>query len=268
MKRSAKILIFLFWIPFSLLSQTNEGYPELKKYSNFGFTFGGVLFDKAKIEFEEGSYPISSFAVPSYSFGFNYHLPIFGKWSIQTGLLFANEAALNIKYKFLDEDIQFLEYNEEVKSISYALITPSIPLSVQYKSKIGNKSYLDLKLGMKMMLLLPSGAGLTNLMSTDTGYCPNFRIEVISPVDYFIVSSLITSIGYTIDLNKVLIGFELSRTINFQNTFSGRFRFYNLLINPDAYGYYNLSGNYWALNININFLKTKYWKKGKNVILN
>lgn len=241
------IVFFIIIICSNLFSQNENNLKELSKYSNFSFTVGAVLFDKAKIEFEEGSYPISSIPIPSYTFGFNYKLPVYGKWSINTGLFFVKEAALNIKYSFLDEDILYPEQNEEIVAFDSPTFTTSIPISLNFKTKIGIKSYLDFKLGMKMMLLPPAMVGWSNAFQNDTGFCNNFRIEIYSPYNVFIHGSLISSIGYTIDLNKVLIGFELSRTINFQNTFSGRFRFYNLLTNPDAYGYYNLSGNYWAL---------------------
>ena len=261
MNKFIKSLIFMFLIPISLLGQSNEGYSELKKYSNFGFTFGGSLFDKAKIEFEQGSYPVSSFATPSYNFGFYYNLPIYGKWSIQTGLYYAQEAGLSLNYKFLDEDITNIVNNEQTK-VSCKEYSFSIPLSVKYKVKIGSKSYLDFKLGMRMMLLLPSSIGLTNYFLADTGYCVNLRALALSP-DEFFHGSIVSGIGYSIDLNKILLGIELNRTINFQNTFSGRFRFYNLLTNPDAYGYYNLSGDYWSLNVNIHFLSKKYRKEQK-----
>ncbi len=257
-------LLLLIITNFHLFSQNDKINTELSKYSNFGFTFGGVLFDKAQIDFEQGTYPISSIPIPSFCFGFHYNLPIYGKWSIETGLLFVNEASLSIKYKFLEEDYFYLEQNEEVIFNTCEWFTPSIPFSVKYKIKIGVKSYLDFKMGMKMMLLVPSGNGLTNVMSMDTGYCSNLRISVSSPYDCFVIGSLISSIGYSLDLNKILLGFELSRTMNFHNTYSGGFRLYNLITNPDVYGYYNLSGNYWALNVNIHFLNKKYRKEHKS----
>jgi hypothetical protein len=254
-------LLLLLCNSIQIFPQSTSTYSELSKYSNFGFTFGGVLFDKAKIEYEEGTYQISTIPIPSYSFGFYYDFPIYGKWSMQTGLIYVREAALGIKYKFFDEDIYYIQYNEEVKTLVSPLFTKSIPLSVKYKTKIGNKSYLELKLGMKMMLLPPAYVGSSNFLQSDTGICRNFRIQIYSPNNVFIHGSILTSIGYKIDLKNILIGFEFSRTINFQETFSGRFIFYNLLTNPDAFGYYNLTGNYWAFNININFQKRKYWKK-------
>lgn len=253
-------LLLLLYNSIQIFSQSTSTYSELSKYSNFGFTFGGVLFDKAKIEFEEGTYQISTFPIPSYSFGFYYDFPIYGKWSMQTGLKFVQEGALGIKYIFDDDDIFYTQYNEEVKIIASPLFTTSIPLSVKFKTKIGKKSYLEMKLGMKMMLLVPAYVGASNILQTDTGNCINFRLQVFSPNNVFIHGSILSSIGYVIDLNKILIGFELSRTVNFQETFSGRFRFYNLLTNPDAYGYYDLTGNYWAFNININFQKAKHKK--------
>lgn len=258
-----KILFLLLLLCNSIQTfpQSTSTYSELSKYSNFGFTFGGVLFDKAKIEFEEGTYQISTFPIPSYSFGFYFDFPIYRKWSMQTGLIYVREAALGVKYIFDDDDILNTQYNEEVKVIDSPFFTRSIPLSVKFKTKIGKKSYLEMKLGMKMMFLPPASDGLTNIFQCDTGFCSNFRLLVFSPNNVFIHGSILSSIGYVIDLNKILIGFELSRTVNFQETFSGRFRFYNLLTNPDAYGYYDLTGNYWAFNININFQKAKQKKK-------
>ncbi len=250
-------LLFLLLLCNSIpiFSQNTPAYSELSKYSNFGFTLGGVLFDKAKIDFEEGSYNISTFPIASYSFGFYFDFPIHGKWSMQTGLIFVREAALGIKYGFNNEDIVNPDFQRE-RVVDSPIFTSSIPLSVKFKTKVSKKSYLEMKLGMKMMLLPYGAVGCTNILHCDTGYYSNFRLLIYSPKVFF-HGSVLSSVGYVIDLNKVLIGFEFSRTINFQNTFSGRFRFYNLITNPDAYGYYNLSGDYWALNININFKKIK-----------
>lgn len=253
------LLLLLLCNSIPIFSQNTPAYSELSKYSNFGFTLGGVLFDKAKIDFEEGSYNISTFPIASYSFGFYFDFPIHGKWSMQTGLIFVREAALAIRYSFNDEDIVYPDFQRE-KVVDSPIFTSSIPLSVKFKTKVSKKSYLEMKLGMKMMLLPYGAVGCTTIFQCDTGYYSNFRLLIYSPKVFF-HGSVLSSVGYVIDLNKVLIGFEFSRTINFQNTFSGRFRFYNLITNPDAYGYYNLSGDYWAFNININFKKIK--KKNK-----
>jgi len=254
----------MFLIPISLLGQTNEGYPELKKYSNFGFTFGGALFAYPKIVPITGNYTLKPIPIPSYSFGISINIPIKFPWSIETGIFMMNEPSIFSKfnlpeYEFFETEGSDFEYIMK----TYPMYTTSLPLLLKYQFNINEKSFFNIQLGFKLMYLIPNASyNKVFVILSDNRMYPIFKMYADSPDEYF-MGSVVYGLGYSYAFKYCLITTSLKHNINFQNTYYGHYLFTNLKNSSDSYGEYILSGDYFSLNFNFQFLSKKYRKEQK-----
>jgi len=254
----------MFLIPISLLGQTNEGYPELKKYSNFGFTFGGALFANPKIVPITGQYTLKPIPIPSYSFGISINIPIKFPWSIETGIFMLHEPSIFAKLNLPNEELVGLGSSDfEYEAKQYIMYTVSLPLLLKYHIKTTDKSFFNFQMGLKVMYLISNFAEEEVIVfDTDTSGYTLLSIYTESPEENFI-GSFFYGIGYSYALKNCLITTSLNHIVNFQNTNNGYYGITNLVNSSDSYGKYNLSGNYFSLNLNFQFLSKKYRKEQK-----
>ena len=241
------------------MGQTNEGYPELKKYSNFGFTFGGALFANPKIVPITGQYTLKPIPIPSYSFGISINIPIKFPWSIETGIFMMNEPSIFSKLFIPNEELVGMgTFDFEDKTKMYSLYSPSIPLLLKYQIKMSEKSIINLQSGLKVMYVIPnSSAEAATIIISDTSRYTLFSIYTETPEQY-LFGSFIYGIGYSYAFKYCLITASLNHTINFKNLNKGFYIISNLINSSNSKGEYKLSGDYFSLNFNFQFLTKKY----------
>ena len=261
-KRFLLLLVSIFFIN-SLFCQNQRQFDELKKFSNFGITFGGLVYRAPTVADHYGYYSLKPIPAMSYCFGVTYNLPIYNNWSIETGLLFANEKSLVGKVHVEEADIQGSWIDGSEFTIWEPMnIIPSIPLLVNYNINIFKKNYLNFQIGMKTFYLIPTST-IYNTANVDHQLNPNFLLSVRSHDNAF-HGSFVYGIGYNIDCKHVLLKFKLNHSINFQNTYEGEYQFVNLIQHENSGGSYKLSGDYLSLTLTAHFKKIKYWKKNKS----
>jgi hypothetical protein len=251
------ILLTIVFISGAFAQQHNE-YPDLKKYSRWGFVFGPVLYNKAKTSTHYGDYTIKNKPIWGFNAGFEYIFHPDKKWSFVTGFIVALEPIYNFDYKFKDGDI-FPQFDEEDlmdSATEYAILTYSVPLLIRLNLKVNKKVYINFLSGIKLMFF-PHGTAeftvsYTNANNTESREVFGLRVE--SP-DNAIQGSFIVGTGVSLAIRKMLLKTNLVYVMNFQNTFEGEYQFDNLLTSPPSRGDYKLSGNYVGLLFAINLLK-------------
>jgi len=240
-----------------IFAQNNIEYLELEKYSRFGLSVGGVLFNKARLSDQFGPYAIEPKPTLSYSFGIIYNLPIHKKWSIETGLFFVHEPSLRFDYTILQKDLpETWDSNIDDKVNAFIMYTTSLPLYLKYSIKINNNSYLNFQAGMKAMLYFPSSSKFVQSIQNDSLISTLLGVKTMSP-DSYIHGSFVSGIGYSIATKYVLIQANINYTSNFQSTNKGFYSFINLRESPDSGGKYTLSGDHLSFTITAHFKKSK-----------
>ncbi len=259
-----KIIFLLCFIVagFNLQSQSISTFEMLNKYNKLGFSIGGAMFVYPKINPLGGSYTIKPIPIPSYSFGITFNIPIKTHWSIETGIFMVNEPSIFSKIVIPKEELlgdDFPDFEHLTKI--YIMYTTSFPLLLKYHFKINDKSILNLQMGLKLMYMISSSSvqKVTMVLSDTSEYSP-FKIYSESPTNYCI-GSFVYGIGYSYAFKYCLITTSLKHIINFQNTNNGYYYITNLKNSADSFGEYKLSGDYFSLNLNFQFLKFKSKKK-------
>jgi len=260
-KKTFLVLCFIV-AGFNLQSQSISTFEMLNKYNKLGFSIGGAMFEYPKINPLEGSYTIKPIPIPSYSFGITFNIPIKTHWSIETGIFMVNEPSIFSKIvipkeELFEDSFQDLEFETKM----YSIYSTSLPILFKYNFEIDKKTILNIQMGLKLMYIIPNfSIGKISIGLSDNTIYSLLRIYTDSP-DEYITGSFVYGIGYSYAFKYCLITTSLKHIINFQNTNNGYYYITNLKNSADSYGEYKLSGDYFSLNLNFQFLKFKSKKK-------
>lgn len=182
MKRT---LLFVLVLTISIIASA-QTYPELGKFYNWGISLEGNL------NFRDDN---SSFGrlipknTPSFSVGYFYEFNAQNHWSFLVGLDFNY-------YKVFDFE------NPTKKSFSEKSHYFSVPLLLQYKTKVASNVFLATKTGLYIDLNRADEGSITNT---------NVLGEVID-IEYepdYCNYSLLFSVGAIFDFNYFLLGTDI-----------------------------------------------------------
>jgi len=251
------ILITLFSL--SAIAQSNKEYKILSKFKKLSIVGGPVLYNKAKIYPQYGNYIFENKPIWGFNAGLEYDFYPDRKWSFVTGILVALEHVYNIQCTFKKEDI-YTNFNEDYTDEFKMSAMPSFsaPLLLRLNIQISQKTFANFLTGLKVMYF-PAGNGELTVVfhnEDDTEAREEFHLSADSPENSF-QGSFVIGTGLSFAINKVLLKSNLVYVMNFQNTMTGNYMFYNLLSSPPAGGDYELSGNYLGLWLSVTIAKKK-----------
>ena len=243
----------------SLPAQQDNTYSALKKYSNWGFVAGPVLYTKGKIEPHYGDYTFENKPIWGFNAGFEYDFYPERKWSFTTGLLVALEPSYKIRTTINKEDI-YSHFDEDLVDTwnSYAIVSFSAPLLVRLNIQASKNTFVNFQTGLKIMYFPHGESGLSvSVSNQELGESREiFGLNMFSP-ENALQGSFVIGTGASFIINKVLLKSNLIYVFNFQNTMEGEYRFDNMFVSEPSGGDYTLSGNYLGLLFTVNLTKRK-----------
>lgn len=244
--------------------QKNSDFEILSKYRKLSIYIGPKIYSKAKTYALYGDYRFTNKLIPGIDFGFQYDLHPEKKWSITTGLIITKEPIYNIKYHILQQDL-YSQYYEELidKAKMYSIYSFSVPILYRYCFQTSNKSFITLSSGIKLMYY-PTGSATFGLQISNedmTEIREIFGLK-LKTQNYSIYESFVLNPGFIFVKDKFLFKPSIMLVLNLQNIIEGEYQYGNLLSSPPARGEYELSGNYLAIHLAINFkVPKKKWMK-------
>lgn len=224
-----------------------------------GLMVGPMLYDKAFNLSQYGEYTFENKPIPGLTFGLEYDFYPHKKWSLISGLYVNSEAVYNINYRILKKDL-YPDWPEDLvdKTKAYAIKTFSFPLLLQLSLQTSEKSFINFRTGLKLMYF-PSGWAEFYLSISDSALSDSreiFGLRLESP-DFPLFGSYVIGTGVSYAMEKILLKMNVIYVMNFQKTITGEYQFANLMSSPPTRGYYELTGNYLALQFSIHFKKPK-----------
>ncbi len=245
-------------------AQHTADFAILSKYRKLSIFIGPKVYSKAKTYVTYGDYRFTNKLFPGLDFGFEYDFHPEKKWSITTGLIITKEPIYNITFHIFKKDL-YPQFTQDWidKAKSYSIYSFSVPILYQYKFQTSNKSFITLSSGFKLMYY-PTGTAyfgfeISNEDQTETREIFGLKLKT---QDYSIYESFILNPGFIFVKNKILFKPSIMLVLNFQNIIEGEYQFGNLLSSPPARGKYELSGNYLALQLAVNFkVPKRKWMK-------
>lgn len=237
----------------------NQDYSQLEKYRKTGLMVGPMVYDKALIIPQYGDYTFENKPIPGLNFGFEYDFYPHKKWSLISGLYVNSEAVYNIRYRIFEKDL-YPDWPEDLvdKAKAYAIKTFSVPLMLQLNLQTSEKSFINFRTGLKLMYF-PAGEAGFGLSISDSALSDHreiFGLNLKSP-DFPLYGSYVVGTGVSYAMKKALLKLNLIYVMNFQKTITGEYHFDNLMSSSPSRGYYELTGNYLALQFSIHFKKPK-----------
>lgn len=224
-----------------------------------GLMVGPMLYDKALIIPQYGEYTFENKPIPGLNFGLEYDFYPHKKWSLISGLYVNSEAVYNIRYRILKKDL-YPDWPGDMvdEAKAYAIKTFSFPIMLQLNLQTGTKSFINFRTGLKIMYF-PAGEADFVLSISDSAlsdYREIFGLNLESP-DFPLFGSYVVGTGVSYAMEKILLKMNVIYVMNFQKTITGEYQFANLMSSPPTRGYYELTGNYVALQFSVNFKKPK-----------
>ena len=237
----------------------NQDYSQLGKYRNMGIMVGPILYDKALNIPQYGEYLFENKPIPGLNFGLEYDFYPEKKWSLISGLYVNSEPVYNIRFRILEKDL-YPDWTEDLvdKAKMYAIKSFSVPLLLQLNLQTGAKSFINFRTGLKIMYF-PRGIAEFSLSILDSALSDSreiFGLRLKSP-DFPLFGSYVVGTGVSYAMNAILLKLNLIYVMNFQRTITGEYQFGNLMSSSPTRGYYELTGNYLALQFSVNFKKPK-----------
>ncbi len=237
----------------------NQDYTQLANYRKTGLMAGPMLYDKAYNILQYGEYTFENKPIPGLNFGLEYDFYPEKKWSLISGFYVNSEAVYNIRYRILKKDL-YPDWPGDMveKAKAYAIKTFSVPLMLQLNLQTSSKSFLNFRTGLKLMYF-PAGESDFVMSISDSAlsdYREIFGLKLKSP-DFPLFGSYVVGTGVSYAMKKALLKLNLIYVMNFQKTITGEYQFDNLMSSSPTRGYYELTGNYLALQLSIHFKKPK-----------
>ncbi|MBW6492401.1 MAG: hypothetical protein K0B15_14555 [Lentimicrobium sp.] len=224
-----------------------------------GIMIGPMIYDKADIILQYGQYTFENKPIPGLTFGLEYDFYPDKKWSFISGLYVNSEAVYNIRYRILKKDL-YPDWPGDLvdKAKAYAIKSFSVPIMLQLNLQTGTKSFINFRTGLKLMYFPKGEAGFVLSISDSalSDYREIFGLNLKSP-DFPLFGSYIVGTGVSYAMEKILLKMNVIYVMNFQKTITGEYQFANLMSSPLTRGYYELTGNYLALQFSIHFKKPK-----------
>lgn len=248
-----------------IYAQKSSDFEVFRRYRKLSIFIGPKVYWKAKTYAEYGDYNFTNKVIPGFDFGFEYDFHPDRKWSLVTGLILTKEPIYNLQYHIFQKDLYPQFYEDFVnKTKSYSLnYSFSVPILYRFKFQTSGNSFITLSAGLKLMYY-NSGVtsfGLVIHNEDDSESREIFGLN-LSTQDYSFYESFIFNPGFIFIKKRMLLKPSLLLVINFQNIVKGEYQFDNLLSSPPSRGKYELSGNYLALQLAVNFkVPRKKWMK-------
>ena len=237
----------------------NQDYTQLAKYRKMGIMIGPMIFDKAYNILQYGEYAFENKPIPGLNFGLEYDFYPNKKWSLISGLYVNSEAVYNIHYRILKKDLYPNWPGDLVdKAKAYAIKSFSVPIMLQLNLQTSTKSFINFRTGFKLMYF-PEGSADFGLSISDSAFTDSreiFGLKLKSP-DFPLFGSYVVGTGVSFAMRKILLKMNVIYVMNFQKTITGEYQFANLMSSSPTRGYYELTGNYVALQFSVNFKKPK-----------
>jgi len=256
--------IILTIVSINEINAQESDFAVFSKYRKISIFIGPKLYSKARTEVAYGNYSFTNKLIPGLDFGFEYDFHPERRWSLTTGLIITKEPIYNFKYQIFQKDL-YPQYNEDWvdKAKSYSIYSLSVPILCRYKFRTSSKSFITLSSGLKLMYYPTGGAyfGFEISNEDQTEIKEIFGLK-LNTQDYSIYESFVLNPGFIFVKNKFLFKPSIMLVLNLQNIIEGEYQFGNLLSSPPARGKYELSGNYLAMHLAINFkVPKKKWMK-------
>lgn len=252
---------FILTLVFALeiFGQKGVDYPALSKYSKWSIVAGPVLYNKAGIEPQYGNYSFDNLSIPTYSYGLEYDFFPDRQWSMISGLWVVMEPGYKAKYTIFQRDLYSNFPGDFSDGITgYTIVSFSLPLMISLKKQIAEDFFWNLRTGLKAMYYPPGElyCGIIFHNEDDSESREMFGLNLHSQ-DFSFYGSFVIGTGVSYSLGKVLVKANLLHVMNFQNTIEGEYQFANLLTSPPTRGNYELSGNYWSLQLAVSIPRFK-----------
>ena len=261
------ITLTMIWLVLTIVNftkgygQTTQGFDKLGIYKKWGVVACPVLYNRAVLEPQYGTYTFKNKPIPSYVAGVEYDFFLAKKFSFVTGGLITLEPIYNIRYIIKKEDI-YSNFNGDTDNVkAYAMHSFSIPLYLRYRTQVTDNLFWNFITGFKAMYF-PNGEAYMSIIyhnEDDTESREVFGLRVESSEDPF-YGSFVVGTGASYTLKRILLSAKLIYVVNFKNLMEGEYLFDNMFVSPRSYGYYKLSGNYVGLLFSVNLPKRKKQK--------
>jgi len=258
-------VIFPSFFLLSIIGQTKNIYPSLFQKKKWSLSIGYNIFEKGEITKQNGDYHITNHVLNSYSIGAEYDIFPHKKTSIILGVLLSGEPAYKISYTINKNDIysHFTDDLDNQEKGNAIVPSYSIPILSRLNLKLSENTFLNGVLGIRVKYLAYGIIENSNIIWNEnkTESREVFSLN-LSSNKKIIQGGLIFGTGVSFELKKFTLQPNLRYFINFNDTFSGEYKFGNLLTSSPSKGSYKLTGNHISISLSIG-LKQKLITKSK-----
>lgn len=247
-------VLFPSFFILSIIGQTNNFYPSLLQKKKWSLSIGYNIFEKGEVTKQNGDYHITNHLLNSYSVGAEYDIFPHKKFSISLGVSLSGEPAYNISYMINKNDL-YSHFTEDLLNQEKGnAIVPSysIPVLSRLNLKLTENTFLNGVLGFRVKYLaygiIESSNVIWNENQTESREIFSFNLDSSKKT---IQGGLIFGTGLSFELKKITLQPNLRYFLNFNDTFSGEYKFGNLFTSSPSKGSYKLTGNHLRISLSI-----------------
>lgn len=240
---------------FSSIAQKLDAFENLGDYRKFSLLLGPALYHSATSRVTSGTMAPENLPNWGISGGFEVDFGPERQLSFVVGMIFAKEAAYRFRLDIKKEEIPGV--TTDYTTIDRDAFSPtfSMPMYLTYKFPLSKSQFLEFRTGGKVKWFAPTWIGYNvaigeNIMNP----IEVFALEMEN-TDKFYYGSYLFGAGITTIFSGFLIKTNLLYTLNFQDTYRGRYEFKNLSVSGSSTGTYAMSGNNLSLMFSIAFRK-------------
>lgn len=257
------VLSTILLVCFNSLGQTYKYYPEFDRYGSWSFGGSYYFVKKESINRIYGDYTIDPLYPSGYSFSVRKTFNKSGQFSIVTGLTMYIYNEKKFKYRIKSEDIQSSGFTEDWEDIVSGNLTRrtnfSIPVLIQYKSKLADNIFFSGQAGIETMYKDDGiSESLINFVDERGKRTPvmYYELENISRSNLY--PNMVLSPGVYFMFKHFMLQTNLVYSKSLKNQYNGFLYFFNLDQSGNTLIKTKKTGDYLGLSVNIFFKSYHY----------
>jgi len=254
-QKYALITLIVSLSSFSVVAQKLDAFENLKDYRMFSLMIGSALYHSADSRITSGTMAPENLMNWGIFGGFEYDFLPERQLSFVVGFTFAKEPSYRMRIDIKKEEIPGVTYDHTSIEREAFVPTLAIPFYVTYKFPMTKYQFLEFRTGGKIKWFPPGAIGYELAIGENiTDPIEVFHLEMEN-ADRLYHGSFLFGAGVTTIFSGFLIKTNLLYTLNFQDTFRGKYAFTNLSVSGNSTGTYAMSGNNLSLMVSIAFRK-------------
>ena len=240
---------------FSLVAQKLDAFENLGDYRKFSLMVGPAIYHSATSRITSGTMAPDHIMNWGISGGFEVDFRPERQLSFVVGMIFAREPAYRFRLDIKKEEIPGVTWDYTSTSREAFSPTLSMPFYITYKFPLSKSQFLEFRTGGKVKYFVPTWIGYgVSIGESISDPIEVFALEMEN-TEQFYYGSYLFGAGITTIFRGFLIKTNLLYTLNFQDTYRGRYEFKNLNVSGSSTGTYAVSGNNLSLMFSIAFRK-------------